>query len=477
MNATWNAADAGHRIGPEPPHNFEAEQALLGAVLLRNDIWHDVAESVSVEDFADPLHGEIWRVASELIGAGRSADHVTMYRHLEPALAKAGDKGYLGKLIAAAVSTTEAPEYARTVRDLALRRRLIDVAADISSAANSSDVETTASMQVEVAEARLFSLSARGTESTVHTQAAVSGAVMDEIAERYRNPAAVRRAVVTGIADLDARMTLERGDFLVLAGATSMGKSALADNIAEACERAGIGTAFFPLEVTKEQHTYRRLSRLTGIPARVIKSGKITPQQFDRIMEAKAEMEARPAWIGDSFTLTPASLRSRVRRLKRRHDIGLVVVDYIQLMQADRTSRDQNRTQDIGAITRALRLIAGELGVVLIGVSQVSRNIESRDDKRPTLADLRESGSIEQDATHVLFVYREEYYLSRAKPTGRGGKPATPAEEMEHIGRLENARGMAELIIPKQRNDEAPVTVKCRWDGLRTRFYDLGDGR
>ena len=458
----------------EPPADFATEQALLGAVLLNNGAWHDAADLVAAGDFAEPAHGAIWAACGGLIGKGAVANPVTLKGLLAEALERVGGHGYLARLVSAAVSIADAADYARIVHDMALRRGLAAIGLEISSAAYRVDVDRSAAQQIEEAEAQLYRLADGGRGShDVYAQQAITEKVITDIERRYRDPGKSERAITTGIAELDAKMLLESGDFLVLAGATSMGKSALADNIAEANEQQGVGVAIFPLEMSKEQWTLRRIVRQTGINIKRLRAGQIGQAEFDRVMDAKRALDERPCWIADSFNLTPSSLRSRVRRLKRRHGIGLVIVDYLQLMQPDTQGRQTNRTQDIGQITRSLRTIAGELGVVMIGVSQLSRGVDARDDKRPTLGDLRESGSIEQDATHVMFVYREEYYLARSKPHGRGGKPPTAQEELDHMGRVEASRGVAELIIPKQRNDEAPVTVRCAWDGMRTRFSDI----
>lgn len=466
----------------EPPHNFHLEQALLGGILVNNAAYWRVAEFLKPEHFADPLHGRIFEACGRLIERIEVADHRTVGTLFQndATLAKAGQADYLSKLAFAAISIIDTADYGRQIRDMFLRRQLIEVGEtlvndsyDFRSGASAADL-------IDAAEGILYAVDSGGHADDRLRDA--RGALADtftgieEAMREHGLPENERRArrIITGIATVDDVLQLKRGDNVVLAAASSMGKSALADNIAEANERNGVPTAIFSLEMRAAGWKRRRLTRATGIPERAMIRGDLTQDQFNQLWEARERLEQRPMWIDDKPDLTASRLRSRLRRLKRSHNIGLAIVDYIQLMSPERTSRrDGNRAQDISEITRAMKLAASELDICLIGLSQLSRSINAREDRRPDLANLRESGSIEQDADSVIFIYREEYYLAQQKPQGRGGKPPTAQDLSEYFDRMEKCKGLAEIFIGKQRHGEARVTVTCRWDGSRTQFSDL----
>lgn len=477
------------RFGPldapqhrEPPHDFAIEQGVIGGLLIRNGAYDAIADFLRPEHFADPLHGRIYQTMAALIQADRPATPVS----LRPMLADdkcdhpKGVVGYLAACAGAAMPSMDLAAYARQIHDLWIRRMGIDVCRDLAESFYRVEFDKPAIGIVEGAEARLATIAqGQGAEESVLAGAAVLDEAMaeidDAIAQRALPEAERRRdRIVTGIPSIDRTVMIGPGDLVIVAGAASMGKSALLDNIAEANEARGIGVGGFILEMGRAAWMKRRLIRATGISGYVLESGAATQTEYDRIVAARRELAARPCFLDDTKSTTPAKMRARMRRAVRKHGVKLFVVDYLQLIQGDNAGRrDGNRTQEIGSISRALKVTAGDLGVAVIAAAQINRGVDSRDDKRPTLADLRESGSIEQDADTVLFVYREEYYLSRGKAAGKGGKPPSPQEEMDFIARLEASRGRAEIIVAKQRRGEAGVIRAVGWDGLRTRFHDL----
>lgn len=465
------------------PHNFQAEQALLGAILVDNSCYTRVSEFLRPEHFADPLHGRIFETSARLIERNQVVNPITLrpFFDREEALIELGGVKYLAHLAAAAISIIDASDYGRQIYELFLRRQLIAVGTDIVNAAYEPPTEPAAEL-VAGAEAKLFAIAENGSADDrlrdANTSLNETFDLIDDEMRQHALPEAERRAnrFTTGIAGLDEKLRIRAGNVVYIAGATSSGKSALADCIAEHNERKGIPTAIFAWEMAKEEWNIRRLARATGINAHYIEGGTIRQDEYVRLDQAKRELAELPYFIDDTPGLTPSQLRGRLRRLVRRHGIRLAIVDYLQLMRPDRAERRPGtRAEEIGQHTRALKIMAQELGVALIVLSQINRGVNQRDDKRPDLGDLRESGSIEQDANAVIFVYREEYYLARGKPIGKGGKPPSPQEEFDYEKRLDDSRGLAEIIVAKQRQGIAPFTVKCRFDGARFRFHNLVD--
>lgn len=464
------------------PRNFEAEQALLGALLVNNQALERVADFLLPKHFADPLHGRLYECMSGLILRGVVANPTMIMGFMTDAEFVSDSKGapgYLARLAVAAIGAIDAADYGRQIVDLYERRMVIDAGNEIIRAAHDERGKPATEIIAD-AEAMLFAAAERGhaSDRLVDAHDSVEGALMAaDAAMRDRAlPEAERQArrIVTGLAELDQKLRIERGDVVYIAGATSSGKSALADNIAEANEARGMATGIFAMEMSSNQWWNRRFARHAGISSTRIRDGDISQREYEKLGAAARILKDRPMLIDDTPALSVAQIRSRLRRMVRRHGVSLGIVDYLQLMQPDEGRRSGTRAEELGQMTRALKAMAQELNIGLIVLSQINRGVNTRDDKRPDLGDLRESGSIEQDANAVLFVYREEYYLSRNKATGRGGKAPSLADEMDHMARLDAAKGRAEIIIAKQRDGEAPVTVHCRWDGIRTRFSDGG---
>jgi replicative DNA helicase len=479
----------------EPPHNFEAEQALLGAVMVNNLAYNRVSDFLRAEHFADPLHGRIFDACARLIERNQVASPVTLKTYFEndETLREQGGAAYLSRLAAAAVSIIDAGDYGRAVHDLYLRRQLIDLGETVVNGAFSSDVEEGAIQQIEVAEKRLYDLASTGqVEGGFKSfRTAITEAV--KMAEAAYGRDGKLTGVATGLYQLDRLLGgLHKSDLIIVAGRPSMGKTALATNIAfnaasaykeantetgqtEVVDGACIG--FFSLEMSREQLATRILSEQSRVPSEKIRRGEINAADFDKVMEASIKLSGLNFYIDDTPGLTVAALRTRARRLKRTNKLGVIVVDYLQLLQASgRQSRDANRVQEISEITRGLKTLAKELEVPVVALSQLSRAVEQREDKRPQLADLRESGSIEQDADVVMFVFREEYYLQRGEPARR---PEENDERFnkryeEWVQRGNEAAGKAEVIVAKQRHGPTG-SVRLSFEGEFTRFGNLPD--
>src|SRR5262249_28061695 len=429
----------------EPPHNFEAEQALLGAILINNAAYQRVAEFLRPEHFADPLHGKIYDSLSRLIERGQVVSAITLKTYFEQDedMKTAGGATYLARLAATYDHLIDAGAFGRTVLDLYLRRQLIDLGEGVVNGAFGGDVEETALSQIEVAEKKLYDLASSGqTEGgfkpfrTALTEATVA-------AEAAYHRAGQLTGVATGLFQLDQLLGgLHRSDLIILAGRPSMGKSSLATNIGFNAAKAyreehgedgkpkavdGAVVGFFSLEMSAEQLATRMISEQAEIPSEKIRKGELISADFDRVLSVSHELEHLNFFIDDTPALSIAALRTRARRLKRTHGLGLLIIDYLQLLAPSGRTRQENRVQEVSEITRGLKTLAKELDVPVIALSQLSRAVEQREDKRPQLADLRESGSIEQDADVVMFIYRDEYYLMREEPKRRDN------ETMEHF--------------------------------------------
>jgi replicative DNA helicase len=477
----------------EPPVNYEAEQALLGAVLANNAAFEKVADFLRPEHFAEPVHGRIFEACGTLIDRGQIANAVTLKNVFERAeeLAEVGGAKYLSELQGNFVSIINARDYGRTVHDLFLRRQLIAIGEDVVNDAFDHDLETTATEQIEAAEQHLYTLAESGqTEGGLKDfkTAVVESIQMTEAAVKRDSHVA---GVATGLTDIDKLLGgLHKSDLVILAGRPSMGKTSLATNIAynaatsRRAERDAEGNlvelpqvvAFFTLEMSAEQLATRILSEQAHVRSDSMRRGEIRQEEFDRLFEVSRALYDLKLFIDDTPALTIPALRMRARRLKRQQGLGLIVVDYLQLMQAAPGSRNDNRVQEVSEITRGLKAIAKELDVPMLALSQLSRQTEQRDDKRPQLADLRESGSIEQDADVVMFLYREEYYLGREKPSQRANESddAFARRTAAYDKRKDEARNIAEAIVAKQRH--GPIgTVQLHFTGEFTQFSDLAD--
>jgi replicative DNA helicase len=470
------------------PHNIEAEQALLGAIFVNNAAHDRVSDFLEVSHFYDPLHQRIYETASKLIGSGKQATPITLksfFANLEPIDATLTVPQYLGRLAANAATIINAREYGRTIHDLATRRQLILIGEDMANAAYDSPVDFPPKEQIEEAEMRLYALAeidkyGHGFQTF---NVALTNAV--EMANNAYQRDGGLSGIATRFAALDAKMGgLQASDLIVLAGRPSMGKTSLATNIAFNVARArfqslsrrsemapedashdGGVVGFFSLEMSAEQLATRILSEQASIPSEKIRRGMISEPEFKRLVTASQEMAAIPLFIDQTGGLSIAQLAARARRLKRQHGLGLLIVDYLQLMTGT-ARRSDNRVQEVSEITTGLKALAKELNIPILALSQLSRAVENREDKRPQLADLRESGSIEQDADIVLFVYREEYYLERLKPA------EGTLEFQDWMAKMQVVSGRAEVIIGKQRH--GPIgTVPLQFDGSVTRFSDL----
>lgn len=466
----------------EPPYTFEAEQGLLGAILVNNRAFEQVSDYLSEEQFSDPAHGRIYAECARLISRGQLANPVTLKARFdqEESLEAHGGSAYLATLAASVVTVVNAGDYGALIRDAHLRRELLAYAQQTASDALSHGDDLSATEQIETAENRLFSLAETG---LVERGFITFG---EALAESVRTAeAAYRRdgrvaGVATGFADLDRRLGgLHKSDLVILAGRPSMGKTALATNIAfkvamnAAPEGESQVVAFFSLEMSAAQLSTRILSERTGIASERIRRGELANADFQSLVTATQEIETAPLYIDDTPALAISALRSRARRLKRRRGLALIVVDYLQLMRPPVGTRPESRVQEVSVVTQNLKAIAKELDVPVLALSQLSRAVEARDDKRPMLSDLRDSGSIEQDADVVMFVFREQYYLERAEPKQRADENDEKFEKRHEQwkDRLERAYGVAEIIIDKHR--QGPTGVETlHFHGETTRFSD-----
>ncbi len=466
-----------------PPHNYEAEQALLGAIIENNLAYEKVSEFLRPEHFAEGVHGRIFEAIGKLVRRGHTADLVTLKNFFESDahLAEIGGTEYLSRLVGSVVTVINAADYARTIHDLYLRRQLIGLGQDMVNSAYQHDLEASGMDQIETVEKSLFDLASTGQyeggfrsfESSLQ-----SAIVMAEAA--YKREGRLT-GLASGLTDLDRLLGgLHRSDLIILAGRPSMGKTALATNIAFHAAKQyregrdamgnpvaedGAVVGFFSLEMSAEQLATRLLAEEAGIPSEKIRRGDLKDRDFQRVVEASAELSKVPLFIDDSAALSISAIRTRARRLKRQHGLGLIVIDYLQLVTPTPGSRYDNRVMEISEITRGLKALAKELDVPVVALSQLSRAVEQRDDKRPQLADLRESGSIEQDSDVVMFIFREEYYVRRREPKEGTDEHRKWQDEMSKVYNL------AELIIAKQRH--GPIgKVLLHFDGSTTKFSD-----
>jgi len=462
-----------------PPHNDEAEMALLGAILHNNRAFERVIEFLRPEHFANRIHGKIFEAVGKLIDRGQIADPITLKQYFESNqdLSEVGGFQYLMTLAGSLVSVINAEDYGRVIHELFIRRQLIEIGEDAVNLAFSPLPDQTAHTQIEHVEQRLFNLATVGDIDTGFQpfhQAVTASLRMAEAAYRRDGRLA---GVPSGLRDLDRLLGgLHNSDLLILAARPSMGKTALATNIAYNAARVvkdpetqrKHSVAFFSLEMSSEQLATRVLSDVAQIQSHRIQRGDLQPDDFERLVIASQQLERLNLFIDDTPALSITSVRTRARRLKRQSNLDLIVVDYLQLLRGTDRSSSDNRVQEVSEITRGLKAIAKELDVPVIALSQLSRQVENREDKRPQLSDLRESGSIEQDADVVMFIYREEYYLARKEPAeGTAEHDAWKAE-------MERYHNRAEVIIAKQRH--GPIgRVVVHFDGNTTRFSDLAE--
>jgi replicative DNA helicase len=480
----------------QAPHNLEAEQALLGSILVNNEAAQKVQGFLEPEHFYEPVHGRIYEAVLKLVDKNQIADPVKLKPYFEndESLADVGGAQYLVRLAASAATIINAEDYGRTIYDLAMRRALIQIGEQMVNEAYDAPVDAEATEQISEAEKRLFDLAEMGqAEAGAQSFSKALRTAVENIENAYKDPDSLS-GVTTGLTKLNEKIGgLHKSDLLILAGRPAMGKTALATNIAfNAAERyakdkeAGIDmerskgavVCFFSLEMSADQLAARILSDIANrfydgpnpIQSHAMRQGKLNQQEFEAIARAAIALEEVPLFIDDTPALTIAALRTRARRLKRQHNLGLIVVDYLQLLRgSNKAGGSENRVQEISEITRGLKGLAKELHIPVIALSQLSRTVEQRENKRPMLSDLRESGSIEQDADMVMFVFREEYYKEKEEPSMTDSEKhgAWQAE-------MASLFGKAECIIGKQRH--GPVgTVQLAFEKEFTRFSDLAE--
>jgi replicative DNA helicase len=462
------------------PTNVLAEQMLLGSILTNNEAYHKVSDFLQADHFYEPVHKRIFEAITIFIDRGMLANLVTLKNHFDQDESlKAMNQGeYLAQLSGLAATIININDYAKTIVDLAARRSLINIGEDVVNGAYSPDIKLTAGQQIEQAEQELFNLGTLGRESNANFRAikASLSDALEKIQIAFKRQEAIT-GISTGFVDLDKNLCgMQNSDLIILAGRPSMGKTALAVNIAlnaskflhqqhQKTDTEGpVGSVgVFSLEMSAEQLATRMMSVSSEVNSSNLRSGQISETDFTKLVKASKDLSELSFFIDDTPAISIAGLRAKARRMKRRHNLGLLVIDYLQLLRGSSKSSEGSRVQEISEITQGLKAIAKELNIPVIALSQLSRAVEQREDKRPLLSDLRESGSIEQDADIVMFIYREEYYLIRKQP-----QISTPEHERWQA-EMNKVVNITEVIVAKQRN--GPVgSVKLHFDSHTTRF-------
>ena len=453
------------------PSNIEAEQALIGSILVNNDILDEVSNIISNKEFHDPLHSKIYILIENLHNKGMIANPITLKTSFEndDNLSEIGGAEYLVKLTRFSSSVKQAIDYAKIIHEKFVKRELVKISENLSDDAMNRSEERTGDNIIQDTEKMLFDLAERGTFQQSFLK---FNQALDQTIEMATNAMKSDQGIVgipTGLDDLDERLGgLHKSDLVIIAGRPSMGKTALATNIAYYAAKKIMddnkksSIAFFSLEMSSEQLSTRILSEQSRIKSNDIRRGKVTEEEFNRLIETSRNIHQLPLYIDETPAITISTLSNRARRIKRLFGLDLIVVDYIQLMTTG-SKRYDGRVQEISEITQGLKALAKELGVPVLALSQLSRATEQRDDKRPQLSDLRESGSIEQDADVVMFVFREDYYLERKQP-----KLGT-IEHAEWQSKMNEVLGSADIIIGKQRHGPTG-NIKVEFEGIYTRF-------
>jgi len=476
------------------PQNVEAEAALLGALMIDNRLIEDVQLKLRPQHFFEPLHARIYEAILRLTDKNMVANPVTLKPLFDgdEAMKQVGGPAYLAQLTGSGAAVIGARDFAVQIYDLALLRALVGVGRDLVEGALDTSEEVAPLAQIERAETELYKVAEEGGAEGKAKSFAEATRDALEMAEKALNSGGHLSGFTTGLEALNSKIGgLHKSDLIIVAGRPGMGKSALGTNMAfaaaqrflrdtadgiEASKAAGAPAALFSLEMSADQLATRILSEQSGITSEALRTGRISQQEFRELARAAAELENLPLYIDDTPGLTIAALRTRARRLKRQKNIGLIVVDYLQLLHGTgRGGGNENRVQEISEISRGLKTLAKELDVPVIGLSQLSRAVEQREDKRPQLSDLRESGSIEQDADIVLFIYREDYYLKAVEPDyPMPNETDKLAKYEEWNAKYSAAAGKAEVIVAKQRHGSTGI-VRVRFDGRTTKFSDAAD--
>lgn len=468
-----------------PPHNMEAEQALLGAILEDNRILEEFADYLKPNHFYAPVHQRLYEAIHKLIDRGQNADALTTKAYFEKDedLKDVGGADYISDLAHSVVSIINAKNYAQIIYDYYIRRELIAVGRDVVNEAFEQDIDGSAEDCLQMAEKRLYDLAETGDNSGGFITMKDAVGISIQMAEKAFKTDGNITGVTTGLTDMDKRLGgLQPSDLLILAARPGMGKTALAVNIAHNAARAyaksggteGGRVGVISLEMSSDQLASRLLCDLAEMPFDRLRRGDFNTEEFRGLAEAANRLAQIPLYIDDTPAQTITAVRTRARRMKRKHGLDLLIVDYLQLLRGTGSKQSENRVNEVSEITRGLKAIAKELQIPVVALSQLSRGVESREDKRPQLSDLRESGSIEQDADVVMFIYRQDYYTAKEEPVKR-----TDENEAKYAERYENwqsaladCSNIAEVIVSKQRHGPTG-TVKLRFEGQFTRFTDL----
>ena len=464
LNIVTNKSD-------ELPNNIEAEQSVIGSILLNNEIFDDINLIVSSKNFYDPIHKKIYEALEKLIYGGMLANPITLKNYFEKEKDELNIPEYLVKITKFSSSSRQAIEYSKLIFDLYVKRELIKISGEVIDLAKLNDLNNDGQKIIENYEKSLFDLAEKGSfnSSLIKFDEAMRQTI-EMASNAYKNEEGIV-GVPTGLTDLDDRLGgLHKSDLIIIAGRPSMGKTALATNIAfnaaKNFQDKGDKTsvAFFSLEMSSEQLSTRILAEQSRIKSNDIRRGKISEEQFDKFIETSKDISELPLYIDETPAISVAALSNRARRIKRLYGLNLIVIDYIQLMRG--SNNKDGRVQEISEITQGLKALAKELAVPVVALSQLSRAVEQRDEKKPLLSDLRESGSIEQDADVVMFVFREAYYLQGKEP-----RPAT-VEHAEWQAKMNEVSHLAEIIIGKQRHGPTG-NIMLEFEAMFTKFKDI----
>ena len=455
----------------ELPNNIEAEQSVIGSILLSNEIFDEINILISSKNFYDPMHQKIFSAIEKLIYSGMLANPITLKNYFENEKDELNVPEYLVKITKFSTSSRQAIEYSKLIYDLYVKRELIKISENVIDAAKLNDLDNDGQKIIENYEKSLFDLAEKGSfSSTIVKFDEALKQTIEMASSAYKNDEGIV-GVPTGLTDLDDRLGgLHKSDLVIIAGRPSMGKTALATNIAFYAakkiqdEGKKSSIAFFSLEMSSEQLSTRILAEQSRIKSNDIRRGRISEEQFDKFIETSKNITELPLYIDETPAISIAALSNRARRIKRKYGLDMVVVDYIQLMSS--SNYREGRVQEISEITQGLKALAKELSVPVLALSQLSRAVEQRDDKKPQLADLRESGSIEQDADVVMFVYRAAYYLERKEPQ------AATVEHAEWQAKMSEIAHLAQIIIAKQRHGPTG-NVDLEFEAMFTKFRDI----